>query len=421
MARKTITTLLAAAALAAAGAEAADAPSPLLPFYPQAGILGRDLFLVNHLDLDPGPGVRDFACGDDTYDGHSGQDSGIRSFREVKIGVPVFAALDGRVLSVQFGVGGDLNWGRTVSQFDNHVILEHANETTTVYGHLARSSIKVKRGQWVPAGTQIGLTASSGNSSAPHLHFTIRRDHEPFEPFAGPCRPGESGWARQPQIVRAPWVGNVTLSAKPFSGRRDIPYDEAVPTGTFVRGVRDVHVRVEVRNHTGGSATVSVRRPDGSVATTGPAPAPNFAYGWLKQRLRLDLAQLGAWTIAYELDGKLLAEAPFRVVASARQVANRPPAAVTASLEPAAPRAGEVVFCVVASSLVTDDPDYDIVRYRYRWTSGARVVRAVTTAALSDAIPGTAARAGEPLTCEVAPSDGVLRGPTASVAAAVAG
>jgi hypothetical protein len=37
--------------------------------------------------------------------------------------------------------------------------------------------------------------------------------------------------------------------------------------------------------------------------------------------------------------------------------------------------------------------------------------------ALSDAIPAAVARAGEPLRCEVTPSDGVLRDPAASASA----
>jgi hypothetical protein len=78
---------------------------------------------------------------------------------------------------------------------------------------------------------------------------------------------------------------------------------------------------------------------------------------------------------------------------------------------------GEVVLCTVGTSLAVRDPDYGLVRYLYRWRSGGRLVRSVTSAALSDAIPATAARAGEPLTCEVTPSDGVLRGPTASASA----
>jgi hypothetical protein len=36
---------------------------------------------------------------------------------------------------------------------------------------------------------------------------------------------------------------------------------------------------------------------------------------------------------------------------------------------------------------------------------------------MADAIPATAPRAGESLTCEVTPTDGVLRGPTASASA----
>jgi len=415
--KKTITTLAAATALAGAAVAAADAPPPLLGFYPQAGTLGQDLFVANHVDLRDGPGILDFACSDDTYDGHSGQDTGIRSFREVAIGVPVFAALDGRVFSIQFAVGGDLNWGATVSRFDNHIILDHGDGVYTVYGHLARRSIKVKKGQWVPAGAQIGLTASSGNSSGPHLHFTVQNQGAIFEPFAGECRPGSSGWSKQPALDRAAYVGNVTLSAKPFSGRRDIPYDEAVRMGTFERGLRDVHVRIELRNWRGGEGTISVTRPDGSVAATVAAAAPNFQYGWTKKRLRLDLAQLGRWTLRYSLDGTMLAEAPFDVVAGARQIRNRPPVAVTASLEPTAPRAGQVVVCRVSTSLVAEDPDYDIVRFRYRWTTSSRVLRQVTSAALSDALRNDAARPGETLSCEVTPSDGKLRGPTTSVSA----
>ena len=409
------------AAFAGAGAAAADAPTPLLSFYPQAGTLGEDLFVANHVDLQDGPGILDFACSHDTYDGHTGQDTGIRSFREVAIGVPVFAALDGRVFSIQFAVGGDLNWGATVSRFDNHIILDHGGGVYTIYGHLARRSIKLKKGQWIPAGAQIGLTASSGNSSGPHLHFTVQSQGAIIEPFAGECRPGSSGWSNQPVLDRAAYVGNVTLSAKPFSGRRDIPYDEAVRTGTFVRGVRDVYVRVELRNWRGGAGTINVTRPDGSVAATVGVVAPNFQYGWTKTRLRLDLAQLGGWTLRYSLDGTVLAEAPFDVVATARQAHNGPPRPVTASLEPAAPRAGEVVVCRVSTSLVVEDPDYDIVRYRYRWTAGGRPLRQATSAALSDALRNDAARPGETLSCEVTPSDGKLRGPTTSVTATLPG
>ena len=418
--KKTITALVVAGALAVAAPVAADPPAQLLGFYPQAGLIGQDLYVTNFVDLDEGPGVRDFACGSHSYDGHSGIDTIIRSFREARIGVPVFAALDGRVLSVQQAVGGDFNYGPTVSRFDNHVVLDHGGDQQTVYGHLMWKSIKVKRGQWVLAGTQIGLTASSGNSSWPHLHFTLRQSFAPYEPFAGPCGAG-AGWARQPAIREDAWVADVALSEKPFTGLAELPHDEAVRTGTFVRGVRDVHVRIELRNlAAAGAGRLSVLRPDGSVALTGALDAAGSRAGWAKRRLRLALTP-GRWTLAYELDGKQVAEAPFDVVSSRRQVRNRPPRAVGASVEPAAPRAADVVFCRVETSLVAEDPDYDIVRYRYRWNAGGRLLRDATTAALSDAIPRNAARAGETLTCRVTPADGRLRGPTASVSTRVSG
>jgi murein DD-endopeptidase MepM/ murein hydrolase activator NlpD len=421
--KKTITALACLAVLGAGAvvAVAADPPARLLTFYPQAGTIGQDLYVTNFVDLEEGPGVRDYACGGQTYDGHTGIDSMIRSFREVRIGVPVFAALDGRVLSVQQGVGGDFNWGRTVSNFDNHVILDHGGDQQSVYGHLAWKSITVKKGQWVAAGTEIGRTASSGNSSWPHLHFTVRQSFAPYEPFAGECGT-TAGWATQPAVPAESWVADVALSAEAFAGKADLPYDEAVRTGTFVRGLRFVNVRVEVRNlAVAGPGKLTIRRPNGTVAYAGALSASGSRAGWAKRRLRISLAQLGRWSLTYELGGTVAANAPFDVVATPKRIVNRAPNAVSASLEPASPRAGEVVVCRVATSLVTEDPDFEIVRYRYRWTSGGRLVRQVTSAALSDALRNNAARPGESLSCEVTPSDGRLRGPSASAGARLPG
>jgi hypothetical protein len=84
---------------------------------------------------------------------------------------------------------------------------------------------------------------------------------------------------------------------------------------------------------------------------------------------------------------------------------NHPANAVTASL------AGNV--CSVTQDLVREDPDYDIVRYRYVWRAGGSVVRAVTSAGLADILPRTVR--GD-LTCSVTPGDGRLSGPTAQAA-----
>jgi hypothetical protein len=97
--------LLTVLVLAFAGASLAAPTSgptepPVLRFYPQSGIQWQDLYFANFVDLDPGPGTLDWSCGTQTYDGHTGEDSIIRSFQEKRIGVPVFAAVDGIVIEV---------------------------------------------------------------------------------------------------------------------------------------------------------------------------------------------------------------------------------------------------------------------------------------------------------------------------------
>ena len=415
--------LVAAAAiavgLAGSTASARIAVDEPLAFYPQAGILGQDVFVNNFVDVDPGPGVRDWSCGAQTYSGHSGIDSDIRSFREQRIGVPVFAVLDGRVLSVQKGIN-DFSHGSLTGPFDNHIVLEHDDGRHTVYGHLADKSIRLKRGDSVRAGQQIALTASSGSSTWPHLHFTIRRDGVPLEPFAGDCREGLSLWREQPVISADLYARDFAFSPKAFRGRAELPWDEAARTGTFVRGVRTVHLRL-VAGNTGGAGTARVRfrRPDGSVALdrTGAARFTGGRWGWSSESYRVNLDRAGRWLLVYEVDGRALAEAPFDVVASAQRVRNRPPRPVAVELSPVAPNADDVVLCRIETSLVAEDPDYDIVRYRYRWTVDGRVVREVTSAALSDAIPRGTARPGQAVGCSVVPSDGRLRAPAATATA----
>src|SRR5262249_52580811 len=270
-----------------------------LTFYPQAGILWQDLYPANFVDLDPGPGIRDFECGTQTYDGHTGTDSVIRSFREMDIGVPVFAALDGRVLSVQDGEY-DRRFGPTVSQFDNHVVLEHAAGRFTIYGHL-RTGIGLKRGQHVVAGQQLGWTASSGNSSWPHLHFTSQVGGEVVEPWAGACNDGPSGWADQPAYPTEPYPRELELSAKPFVGRAELPSDEAKRRGTFVAGARTLYTRLEFGLlDPGAKRQERVSRPDGSTAVDRASAAAFGVHngrGNTSLSDRLSLRPVGRWRL----------------------------------------------------------------------------------------------------------------------------
>jgi len=88
---------------------------------------------------------------------HTGIDLAVAS------GTPVHATLDGVAHVVVSATG-----------FGLHVILDHGEGLTTLYGHL--ESVLVMDGDVVNAGDVIGLVGSTGNSTGPHLHFEVRRD-----------------------------------------------------------------------------------------------------------------------------------------------------------------------------------------------------------------------------------------------------
>jgi len=50
-----------------------------------------------------------------------------------------------------------------------------------MYGHASR--LLVSEGEVVAAGEVIALSGNSGRSTAPHLHFEIRRDGKTLDPL----------------------------------------------------------------------------------------------------------------------------------------------------------------------------------------------------------------------------------------------
>ncbi len=56
----------------------------------------------------------------------------------------------------------------------NYVKLCHSDGTVTRYYHLMKDEVEVSVGDEVECGDRLGLIASSGRSSAPHLHFDVK-------------------------------------------------------------------------------------------------------------------------------------------------------------------------------------------------------------------------------------------------------
>jgi murein DD-endopeptidase MepM/ murein hydrolase activator NlpD len=86
-------------------------------------------------------------------------------------GTPVHSAAEGVVVLAEPVSGG---YGRLV-------VVDHGGGVQTYYAHL--SKINVHTGQEVHRGDTVGLVGSSGRTTAPHLHYEVRVDGTPRNPW----------------------------------------------------------------------------------------------------------------------------------------------------------------------------------------------------------------------------------------------
>lgn len=105
---------------------------------------------------------------------HTGVDIG------VPIGTPVYAAQSGLVTKSKYYLSGDRDGG-TKDGYGNTVWISDG-EYTVIYGHLRYEQV-VNAGDYVEQGQLVAYTASTGNSSGPHLHFEIRSGTSAVNPL----------------------------------------------------------------------------------------------------------------------------------------------------------------------------------------------------------------------------------------------
>lgn len=86
------------------------------------------------------------------------------------VGDDIIPFMDGTVI-----YAGETSWG-----FGKHIIIDHGNNITSLYGHLDK--IYVYKTQKVKVGDVIGKEGTTGWSTGPHLHFQINVYGIPVNP-----------------------------------------------------------------------------------------------------------------------------------------------------------------------------------------------------------------------------------------------
>lgn len=93
---------------------------------------------------------------------------------------PIFAPADGVVVKARDGIRDAPFVGTfwmdclTRNIGGNSVLIKHADGEYCLLAHLKRGSVRVKTGQTVKQGQEIGRCGNSGNSTEPHLHFQFQ-------------------------------------------------------------------------------------------------------------------------------------------------------------------------------------------------------------------------------------------------------
>ena len=112
------------------------------------------------------------------------------SSHSVNANAKIVAAASGEVILVVDNIPGKTEY----SSYGNHVIIKHSDGYYTLYGHMALGTIKVKVGDKVNSGQEIGTMGTTGSSTGNHLHFEIAKidgDISPSEYYSStrldPC------------------------------------------------------------------------------------------------------------------------------------------------------------------------------------------------------------------------------------------
>lgn len=246
--------------------------------WPMDGLPQSEHVMHNYVDLAGEGKLLDYTGGIHTYDGHSGTDLSIRSFREMDQGVPVYAAADGVVSLIRHEFDDrNTEWAPDLGPKWNGVAIFHNDSVATRYLHFRKHSVAVEEDEEVKAGDFLGYVGSSGFSTNPHLHFDVlivdeNENVTVRDPWEGTAQPVESLWTDQ-----LPYLGNETFSVyetgittrASMGGQLQFIWDDFVERHSepviFGQNEPEVVFWINAQTMPGDQYRVEILRPNGTV------------------------------------------------------------------------------------------------------------------------------------------------------------
>ena len=313
--------------------------------WPLQPVSGFDQFnyngVSNFVDHDPRfPNfVQDYTCGTRTYDlangyNHAGTDYFLWPYPWLMMDdqdIRVLAAAPGTITYKADG-NFDRNCALSGEGTPNEVDIRQDDGLTAIYLHLRSGSVTTQAvGSRVGVGDYLGTVGSSGNSTAPHLHFELRDgSNTVVDPRHGTCNDAPDRWLVT-QAYEDPKI--VTLSTN--SAEPEFVNCGVDANGTAVhetpnleaafRPGDDLWVFAAWRDQRNGELTsFSITRPDGSAFATWSYDLASAGYAkpfysgtgsdW-KFTLPAD-AQTGAWNVTAQFQNQTYTT-PFTVATTA--------------------------------------------------------------------------------------------------------
>lgn len=258
--------------------------------------------------------VLDFNCGSRTYDLASGYNHGgidiflfpfdwnMKNAGQVE----VIAASPG-VIVAKYDGNSDNNCDFSNPNW-NAVYIEHADGSIAWYGHMKNGSLLTKAvGASVVTGEKLGLVASSGSSTGPHLHFELHDlGGNVIDPYDGACNPGGANLWAIPRSYYEPTI-NVALTHSAPPVFNTCPNVHTTNIADTFYALDDIYFAGYFHDQLiNNTATYTVRRPDNSIFATW-SQTPNVYYQasyWYWQYTLPPNPMFGTWTFSIAMNGQ---------------------------------------------------------------------------------------------------------------------